>query len=333
MSEVSQIDQNAVIIQALLKAQDTINPIEKDGKPKAGMQFSYTTEGQYKEVCRKALADAGLWLVGPNVTHHETKQELARSGEPTYKSYVRLEYVLAHSSGAVWPTPISCCGEGSDVLDKGLAKAVTSANKNLLDKLFQIPKEEDASSGQSQGATPPARASAQAGPAGGAQVMAPAAAGATPPARGAGPASAATDQSAVFNPDQTVGDTFVWLEILSGKYFEPKGNQVSGAVSWQMKQPENGAVAYVSMKWDLAQQWLDMDNPTTIRGKYLCQVRSRIYNDKTYWDCDAIMSAAQAQARQGGQPVADAYQPGVGDFEDDGAGPPLDPNGIITPGD
>lgn len=328
------------IMQAMIAAAKEIDTLTKDGKMGgAAGGYSYASEKAYKELCRDILLKNGLWLMGPRVVEQTVRAEQSRGDNFIYKAYVVIECHLAHISGAIWPFPFSAAGEGSDTLDKAINKAHTSANKNLLDKLFQIPTEKDAETGAAGGTTPPARVSA---PTGGAPAAAPAAGGSNPPARGAapvntGPSSAPGDPNAVFNPAQTTGDEYVWLEILKGTYFDPKGQQTEGSVSWLMKDPENGATAFVGMKWSLAQGQLDMDDPRHAKGRYLCQVRSREWNDKTYWDCDNIMSPAQAQARQGG-PVAGAYVPGAGDFEDEGnLNPPIpadDPRGpASTPGD
>lgn len=112
----------------------------KKGGTNAFHGYTYASEADVLAVFRPEMVKAGLILL-PNITGHWGPDE---HGNTT----VEISYTLAHISGEVWPEKLVCLGCGNDrnkngVGDKGIPKAITSCNKYLLFKLFQISTGDD----------------------------------------------------------------------------------------------------------------------------------------------------------------------------------------------
>ena len=125
----------AVIISALHAAMMEGNYVQKTGENDFH-KYTYATEADVLALMRPAMLKHGLVLI-PSVNQVSSIDENGNTS-------VIVHYTLAHTSGAVWPTPIVAAGCGNDksrngaVGDKGLYKALTGANKYMLFKLFQI---------------------------------------------------------------------------------------------------------------------------------------------------------------------------------------------------
>ena len=127
-----------MIAGALNAVMQQIAYVQKTGKVKFGStNYTYASEQDILAVARPYFVAAGL-VATENCT------EMRESG---HKVFVKVEYTLAHISGAVWPHPMSMWGCGEDKGDKALYKALTGANKYWWAKLLQISTGDDAESG------------------------------------------------------------------------------------------------------------------------------------------------------------------------------------------
>jgi hypothetical protein len=130
---------SAKIATALHEVMSKVSYIQKTGK-NAFHGYKYAGEADLLDKLRPAMLEAGLLLI-PSISDVSPIDE---HGVTT----VRMEYMLMHKDGDVWPHKIGAAGQGGDrnkngVGDKGLYKAITGANKYLLFKLFQIETGDD----------------------------------------------------------------------------------------------------------------------------------------------------------------------------------------------
>lgn len=130
---------SAKIATALHEVMSKVSYVQKTGK-NAFHNYRYAGEADLLEKLRPAMLEAGLLLI-PSISDVSPIDE---HGVTT----VRMEYMLMHKDGDVWPHKIGAAGQGGDrnkngVGDKGLYKAITGANKYLLFKLFQIETGDD----------------------------------------------------------------------------------------------------------------------------------------------------------------------------------------------
>lgn len=141
MTETKTLDASiAAISGAIAAVMGEASRIPKNGRNKFH-GYDYATEGDLLAVIRPAMAKHGLVLL-PSQTSVSDPDSF---GNVT----VRVEYTLAHSSGAVWPEKLISYGVGNDRAkngndgDKAVYKAVTGANKYLMFKLFQVSTGDD----------------------------------------------------------------------------------------------------------------------------------------------------------------------------------------------
>jgi len=132
------VTNNQMIAGALNAVMQQVAYVQKTGKVKFGStNYTYASEQDILAVARPYFVAAGL-IVTTNCT------EMRESGN---KIFVKVEYTLAHTSGAVWTHPMSMWGCGEDKGDKALYKAITGANKYWWAKLLQLATGDDAESG------------------------------------------------------------------------------------------------------------------------------------------------------------------------------------------
>lgn len=132
--ETEPLTPETTILRALHAVMEDVEYVQKSGENDFH-GYTYATEADVLKRLRPAMIKHGLVLI-PSV---QQVSNIDANGVTT----VTMQYTLAHTSGAVWPTPIFAAGSGGDrsksgIGDKGLYKALTGANKYLLFKLFQI---------------------------------------------------------------------------------------------------------------------------------------------------------------------------------------------------
>lgn len=130
------------LIQALLAVMQEVGYVQKDGK-NTFHNYKYASEAGILAAVRGAMVKNGLVLIGPTIDGEERRDEHGNV-------FVTVTWQLAHSSGEVWPTPLSVVGAGNDksnktgtVGDKGVYKAYTGAEKYLLMKLLMLATGDD----------------------------------------------------------------------------------------------------------------------------------------------------------------------------------------------
>ena len=139
------LSPEATILRAMNAVMDEVGYVQKKGENDFH-GYKYATEADVLERLRPAMVKHGLILI-PSVNQVSTPDGHGNTN-------VVIHYTLAHTSGAIWPTPIVAAGCGNDrsksggTGDKGLYKALTGANKYLLFKLFQIETGDDPEQGQ-----------------------------------------------------------------------------------------------------------------------------------------------------------------------------------------
>lgn len=140
MTDKQATSATAAIAAAIAAVMGEATRVPKNGKNKFH-GYDYATEGDLLTVIRPAMAKHGLVLL-PSQTEVSPADTF---GNVT----VRVEYTLAHASGAVWPEKLISHGVGNDRAkngndgDKAVYKAVTGANKYMLFKLFQVDTGDD----------------------------------------------------------------------------------------------------------------------------------------------------------------------------------------------
>jgi hypothetical protein len=122
----------AVILSALHQVMEAVPYVQKTGN-NAHFKYKFASEADVLAALRPAMLEAGLMLV-PSV------ESYAETGG---KVFVEIHVTMSHKSGAVWPDRIVWRGCGQDSQDKALAKAITSAQKYGMLKLFQIETGDD----------------------------------------------------------------------------------------------------------------------------------------------------------------------------------------------
>ncbi len=127
-----------VIGIALNNVMNETGYVNKGGQVAFGStKYKYSSEVDVLEVIRPAMIKNGLSLI-PNAGELRVEGNLV---------FVHMHYTLLHTTGAVWPKPLSMWGCGSDKGDKAIYKAETGANKYMLVKLAQLACGDDPEAG------------------------------------------------------------------------------------------------------------------------------------------------------------------------------------------
>jgi hypothetical protein len=133
-----EVTHQKMIACVLNEVMKEVTYVQKTGRVKFGnTDYKYAGEGEILAAARPVLVRFGLTLLPSCV-------EMTTSGD---KVYVKMEYSLIHTSGAVWPEKLFMWGCGADKGDKAIYKAITGANKYMLFKLLNIPTGDDPEAG------------------------------------------------------------------------------------------------------------------------------------------------------------------------------------------
>lgn len=138
--EAEPVNDVAVIAKALNEVMKAVGYIRKDKQMSGQGAYKYASEEALLTAIRPAMIEAGLILV-PDVEHDIRTTPHGDKGASVV--WLAVNFRLAHVSGAMWPFPIRVPGCGYDSLDKGIAKALTGANKYALLKLLQLATGDD----------------------------------------------------------------------------------------------------------------------------------------------------------------------------------------------
>jgi len=127
----------------IVAAMRLIGSLNKDGKVQGGsFSYPYLSEAQVTAAVQHALCEVGLvlYLKSYEITSREPHAYPNKEGVMVHRgtlTVIRAAYELRDAdSDAV--LPIECPGEGLDMDDKSLGKALTDANKAMQQLLFRI---------------------------------------------------------------------------------------------------------------------------------------------------------------------------------------------------
>lgn len=148
------MSENKQIIAAILSARTQMMEVTKSRKTEFGSSYKYATLEDYLDATIQPLLDNGLALIcgveemtfAERITANKTVHQVA---------YAKIKGTLHHISGE--SLEVIGYGEGQDVGDKSIYKAITGARKYLIAALFNIYTTDDPETGPQ----PPVRSSAQ----------------------------------------------------------------------------------------------------------------------------------------------------------------------------
>lgn len=128
------------IAVALAALQGEITPAHKSGHNSYN-DYDYSTLEDYYAVLRPLMAKHGIAIVfdTPEVRPSPDRKTLKNVTE--YHVMVRIDGTIIHKSGEI--IKISGWGEGQDVGDKAIYKAITGAKKYAISSAFAIPTTDD----------------------------------------------------------------------------------------------------------------------------------------------------------------------------------------------
>ena len=138
---MEQEESVRIIATALNKVKEQVKFIEKTGSNQH-FKYDFVEEAHLIAEVRYHLIDQGLILT-PMV--NQQPQVFTNTGKGADQVTVVFiqEYRLCHTSGAVWPWPISVVAAGQDHGDKHVWKASTGASKYALMRLLQLSTGDD----------------------------------------------------------------------------------------------------------------------------------------------------------------------------------------------
>ena len=124
----------------ILAVMGDISHIIKDGKH--GMGYKYTSEYQVLATIRKSMVKHGLVII-PSLNGVESVDAgQTKAGQLQRLSVVQMKYTFIDAdTGDMFEANFA--GQGMDVGDKGIYKAMTGCNKYALLKSFQLPTGDD----------------------------------------------------------------------------------------------------------------------------------------------------------------------------------------------
>lgn len=128
------------VYQAISAVKADLGAVAKEKKMEAGpAKYQYRSIDDVLNKAHDALVSHGL-VIAPNLRRVEqTAAGETRSGTKQTRTLVEFEYTIAGPEGDFFTA--ATVGEAIDSGDKGTNKAGTSAFKQLLTQLFQIPFE------------------------------------------------------------------------------------------------------------------------------------------------------------------------------------------------
>lgn len=130
-----------IIATALNEVKKKVSHIEKTGS-NPHFKYDFVEEAHLIAEVRTALIEEGL-IMSPRVV--QTPQVFTNTGKGADQTTVVFvqEYMLCHTSGAIWPWPIAVVAAGQDHGDKHVWKASTGASKYALMRLLQLSTGDD----------------------------------------------------------------------------------------------------------------------------------------------------------------------------------------------
>jgi hypothetical protein len=128
------------LLLKMVEVYKTVQYIQKRGKNKFH-GYSYATEADVNERVREEIASRNVIMM-PSVVSKELRTTTTRNGNTEYIYRVDMEFTFMDAeTGESLVVPMS--GEGQDVGDKAIFKAISGCQKYALMKAFMIPTGDD----------------------------------------------------------------------------------------------------------------------------------------------------------------------------------------------
>ncbi len=128
------------IEQAILAIYKEVGYVQKQSKP--GLNFSYAGEAALIAAIRPAMVENDVTVRVSRVLSRDRIEYQTKSGATMFTSSVTLELRFTHAPSGTWVT-VETAGDGGDVGDKSMSKAITSAFKYGLRNTFMIETGDD----------------------------------------------------------------------------------------------------------------------------------------------------------------------------------------------
>jgi len=130
------------VAEKILKVMMAIDYLKKDGNVQYGStRYSYLSEEKVTSCIREAMRDAGLVIVPVGMEVISEKDIQVKSGT-SVKTLIKVNYLFVDTDTGE-SIQASALGEGMDVGDKGIYKAMTGAYKYVQRETFMIPTGDD----------------------------------------------------------------------------------------------------------------------------------------------------------------------------------------------
>ena len=123
------------LLEALHAVMAEVGYVQKDGT-NTQQKYRFASESAFIAALRPALVKHGLELLPVGCDLLESKAWEREAGKWSFRTIVRMRYLLGHTSGAT--LEVSMPGEGVDTSDKATGKACTQAFKWLLRQMFVV---------------------------------------------------------------------------------------------------------------------------------------------------------------------------------------------------
>ena len=134
------VDARAALARKLVEVALEVESIEKTGFNRAQNYAFATAETMLTDLRAPLLARGILVLAGED--HIEERIRHTSGGTETAVTTVHLTYTLLDSETGAF-IELQWLGRGEDPMDKGVAKALTNAEKTFLRKQFMLPWAQD----------------------------------------------------------------------------------------------------------------------------------------------------------------------------------------------
>ena len=123
------------LLSALHAVMGEVGYVQKDGT-NTQQKYRFASESAFIAALRPALVKHGLELLPVGCDLLESKSWEREPGKWSFRTIVRMRYLLGHVSGAT----LELCmpGEGIDTSDKATGKACTQSFKWLLRQMFVV---------------------------------------------------------------------------------------------------------------------------------------------------------------------------------------------------
>ena len=136
------MDSKRNLAQKLLDIMSEAGTMEKAGY-NAHNKYAYVKESDVSEKFQGLLAKHGVFILS-SVLSCESKQVQSSTGKPNILSSVVMEYTLINVDDPKETYTVRASGDGMDVGDKAIYKALTGAHKYFFIRNFNLGSDDDA---------------------------------------------------------------------------------------------------------------------------------------------------------------------------------------------